>query len=442
MLGERLALDVESDAVHALDELAYELVGAWSEAEGRFLPGEAARIRHEYGDSQTREAMGEIEGLVASGQLFTPAQSGLEPGGPPVFKSLCLHMAHDCNMRCAYCFASAGSFGSERSLMPAATAKQAVDFVAGASGARRNIEIDFFGGEPLLNFAAIKETVEHARAIEHGAGKRFRFTLTTNGLLLAGEAARFANEHMDNLVLSADGRPQVHDAMRKSLAGGGTYAKVVPRLKAAVAARGGKSYYVRGTYTSRNKDFASDVAHLAGLGFSHISVEPAAAPCDPALEFAPEDLGGLLSEYERLASLVRASRLKGRKPINFFHFRLDLDDGPCRARRLKGCGAGFEYAAVAPDGGIYPCHQFAGQPAFRLGDVWSGVTDVGIRDAFREAGGIGKQPCAGCWAKYFCGGGCAANAWHYSHDIAKPNAFYCELQKKRLECAIWLLVNY
>ena len=350
-------------------------------------------------------------------------------------------MAHDCNMRCAYCFASAGSFGSSRSLMPAETAKRAIDFVAASSGPRRNIEIDFFGGEPLLNLGAIKEAVAYARGIEGKAGKRFRFTLTTNGLLLDGEAARFVNENMDNLVLSADGRRHVHDAMRKDLSGGGTYDEVVPRLARAAGARGGKSYYVRGTYTARNKDFAADVLHLASLGFEHISVEPAVSPADPELEFAPGDLAELLAEYERLAAAVHESRAEGRRPIDFFHFNYRADDGPCRARRRKGCGAGYEYAAVAPDGGLYPCHQFAGRPEFRLGDVRQGVTAHGLRDAFRKAGALSAPPCSRCWAKYFCGGGCAANAWHYNRDIAKPNPFYCELQKKRLECAIWLHVK-
>jgi uncharacterized protein len=356
-----------------------------------------------------------------------------------VFKSLCLHMAHDCNMRCAYCFASAGSFGAERGLMPFETARRAIDFVARASGSRRNIEIDFFGGEPLMNFGAVKKTVAYARSIEASAGKRFRFTLTTNGTLLGDEAIEFANEHMDNLVLSIDGRREVNDAVRKTAGGGGTYDEIVPKFKKVLAGRGGKSYYMRGTYTARNTDFSNDALHLADLGFGQISVEPVVAPGDSSLALAKGHLPELLGEYERLAMAMRRRERRG-EGFNFFHFMVDLEGGPCFARRLKGCGAGYEYAAVAPDGGIYPCHQFVGYPQFRLGDVFGGIAALETVRRFQAAHVYAKPKCRECWARYFCGGGCAANAYQSSGGagIKEPDELYCALLKKRVECAIWL----
>lgn len=442
LFSDNIVLDVNSSAVYVFDDISYELLGAWSDDAGAFSRAAEAEVARRRGEAETREAREEIESLISSGQLFSEASPEAELAGIErtfVFKSLCLHMAHDCNMRCAYCFASAGSFGAERGLMPFETARRAIDFVAGASGSRRNIEIDFFGGEPLLNFETVKKTVAYARGIEGRAGKRFRFTLTTNGTLLDGEAAAFANEHMDNLVLSIDGRREVNDAVRKTAGGGGTYDAIVPRFRDVVAGRGGKSYYMRGTYTARNADFASDVLHLADLGFDQISVEPVVAPGDPSLALERGRLPELLREYERLALAMRRREERG-EGFNFFHFMVDMEGGPCAARRLKGCGAGYEYAAVTPDGSIYPCHQFAGNARFRLGDVFGGIGALRTVREFQDANVYAKPKCRACWAKYFCGGGCAASAYQSSGGagISEPDEFYCALLKKRVECAIWL----
>jgi uncharacterized protein len=353
-----------------------------------------------------------------------------------VFKSLCMHMAHDCNMKCAYCFASEGNFGLARELMSFETACAAIDFAVSASASRTNIEIDFFGGEPLLNFDVIKRTVGYARRIESSVNKKFRFTLTTNGLLLNDEIIAFVNENMDNLVLSIDGRREVNDTMRKTLGGAGTHDLVLNNIVKITVGRE-KSWYVRGTYTAYNKDFSEDVLYLADQGFRHISVEPVVSPADRALEFSPGDGEALAIEYEKLAYAMHEREKQG-KPLDFFHFNVDLEEGPCLARLIKGCGAGYEYAAVAPNGDIYPCHQFVGNESFRIGTVKGGITERRVSDAFRQTTIYSKNECRACWAKFFCGGGCAANAWHYNRDITKPNKFYCDLFRKRIECALWL----
>jgi uncharacterized protein len=440
--SDNIVLDVNTNAVYVFDDPSYELLSAWSEDSGAFSRAREAEVAARYGEAETSEAKAEIESLIASGQLFSRGDPDAELEGVEkthVFKSLCLHMAHDCNMRCAYCFASAGSFGMERGLMGAVTAKRAIDFVVGASGGRTNIEIDFFGGEPMLNFGVIKETVRYARDAGRKAGKRFRFTLTTNGTLLDDGAISYINENMDNLVLSIDGRREVNDAARKTVGGGGTYDLILPKFKSVLAGRGGKSYYMRGTYTALNTDFSSDVLHLADQGFDQISVEPVVAPGDAALALDRGHLPELEREYDKLALCMRRRAERG-EGFNFFHFMVDMENGPCFARRIKGCGAGYEYAAVSPDGGIYPCHQFVGVGAYRLGDVFGGITNMGKVREFQAANIHAKPKCRACWAKYFCGGGCAANAYQHSGKIDEPDELYCALLKKRVECAIWL--NY
>ena len=444
LFGSHIVYDANANSLHVFGNVAAGLLGAWREDRGAFdrdaFDHDAVtRIEAEYGPDETAEAMDEIRSLIDDGQLFAPdvkVPDAAELENTYVFKSLCMHLAHDCNMKCAYCFASEGSFGMERGLMSHETACAAIDFVAAASAGRTNIEIDFFGGEPLLNFDILKRVVEYARKNEGKFKKKFRFTLTTNGLLLDDSVIDYVNANMDNLVLSADGRREVNDRLRTGLDGSGTYDRVVEKFLAVTGKRE-SSWYVRGTYTALNKDFARDVLHLADLGFDRLSVEPVVSPADPALGFTPGDLPALSAEYEKLAYAIYERGLQG-KSLDFFHFNVDLKGGPCTARRIKGCGAGYEYAAVTPDGGLYPCHQLAGIGQFRLGDVFDGVTDSEVTARFKDSNIYVKPECRACWAKFLCGGGCAANAWQYSRDIGIPDPFYCGLFRKRMECALWL----
>ena len=391
------------------------------------------------GASESIDAYNEIRDLINEGQLYAPDEA--EPDiasleATYVFKSLCMHLAHDCNMRCAYCFASGGEFGMKRELMSFETARAAIDFITAASPGRTNIEIDFFGGEPLLNFDVMKRVIDYAKESGRISGKNFRFTLTTNALLLDGYKIDYINNNIDNLVLSIDGRRTVHDAARARIDGSGTYGEVVANISSAICNREA-SWYVRGTYTAKNLDFANDVLHLADMGFNRVSIEPVVSPPVPELAFAPRDAAVIAAEYERLAWALYDRDVHG-KPIDFFHFNIDIEGGPCPARRIKGCGAGYEYAAVTPDGGIYPCHQFAGAERFRLGDVFNGVQSDSVTGQFKKSSLYSKSECRACWAKFLCGGGCAANAWLYNGDINKPNDFYCAILRKRMECALWL----
>jgi uncharacterized protein len=439
MFDMNIAYDVNGGSLHVVSDAAAGLIGARSEDGRAFDAGIVCEMERRYGADDVREAAEEINSLIAGGQLFTPEEPAPGPAeleNAYVFKSLCMHLAHDCNMKCAYCFASEGNFGQKRELMSYETACAAIDFISAASNGRTNIEIDFFGGEPLLNYDVLKRVVEYAGKNESVTGKKYHFTLTTNGLLLNDDVIDYVNARMDNLVLSIDGRKQVNDAMRKCLDGSGTYDQITEKFMAVTKKRE-KSWYVRGTYTVKNKDFSNDVLHLADLGFKHLSIEPVVSPMDPSLGFEKDDADDLFSEYEKLVYAIYERRFTG-NPVDFFHFNIDLDSGPCLARRIKGCGAGYEYTAVTPDGGLYPCHQFAGIESFRLGDVFNGVNGRGIDSAFKKTNIYTKNECRNCWAKYFCGGGCAANAWFYNKDIEKPNGFYCALFRKRIECALWL----
>jgi len=439
LFDSNIAFDAETGSLHVMGDAAAALLGAWSPVKRAFDGPAVEKIAREHGCETVGEALDELNALVGDGQLYAPDQDAPGEGAPDsahVFKSLCVHLAHDCNMRCAYCFASDGSYGRSRGLMGADTARAAIDFVTGASAGRTNIEIDFFGGEPLLNFGVLKQTVDYARKSEKVTGKKFRFTLTTNGLLLDDDVINYVNAEMDNLVLSIDGRKEVHDRVRKRPDGTGTYEDIAGRFKKITKDRQ-SSWYVRGTYTVLNRDFSRDVLHLADLGFDRISVEPVVSPQDPALGFTVADLDELGSEYEKLAFALY-ERYKSGRPVDFFHFNIDLEGGPCLARRVKGCGAGYEYAAVAPDGGLYPCHQFAGIDRFRLGSVFRGIENPEVAELFKQTGIYTKADCRACWAKYLCGGGCAANAWYYNQDVGRPDPFYCDLFRKRAECALWL----
>ena len=434
-VGQPMMLDVGSGAVHALDELAYDVLTLWNDRTPKEIKQELA---DKYSAQELDEVIGELHQLEELGQLNTPDDYSdikqlEEPG---IVKSMCLHAAHDCNLRCKYCFAATGDFAmGERKLLPYETGKAALDWLVAHSGKRVNLELDFFGGEPLMNFPVIKRLVEYGRSIEPKYNKRFKFTITTNCVAMTDEIMDFLNAEMSNVVISLDGRPEVHDRMRPTVNGKGSYEIIAEKAKKFVASRGDKEYYVRGTYTAFNKDFGNDVVFLADQGFDQVSVEPVVT--DPACEYAlhESDLPELCAEYERLGQIYMDRRANG-KWFNFFHFMVDLEGGPCLRKRLKGCGAGNEYVAVTPDGDIYPCHQFVGREGYRMGSVLDDTFDRDIQHTFAENTVLNKESCKDCWAKFFCSGGCAANAQAYSGDITKPNPLECALERKRLECAM------
>jgi len=434
-----IVLDVNSGAVHVLDDIAGEVLSCFDE-NGKPTEDEINALRLKYGEDHVTEALSELEALKSEGLLFSsdPYEDTFSADtSPPVVKALCLHMAHDCNLRCKYCFAGEGTYHGTRSKMPAEVAKKAIDFVIANSENRRNIEIDFFGGEPLLNLDVIRETVLYAREREKCTNKRFRFTVTTNGLLLDDETMEYLNNTMDNIVLSLDGRKEINDAMRVRRDGSGCYDAIVPKFQKMVSIRKDKDYYVRGTFTANNLDFSEDVLHMAGLGFDQLSIEPVVLPDGSGPEIKREHLDKIFSEYESLALKISELRKQGKK-INFFHFMLDLEGGPCVAKRLRGCGSGTEYLAVTPQGDLYPCHQFTGVEEFRLGNVFTGIDRQDIVKTFRGLNVYTKKSCRNCWAKFYCSGGCAANAWHFQKDLSGVYEIGCELEKKRVECALWL----
>lgn len=439
MHGVNLALDVNSGAVHVLDDVGFQVLQCYSQ-EGKPVHEKLEKLKEILPEQVILEAMDEIQTLIGEGSLFSadPYEDYLPQWSKKtVVKALCLHIAHDCNLRCKYCFAGTGEYLGERSLMSLEVGKKAIDFLIENSGNRRNLEVDFFGGEPLMNFDVVKEIVHYARSREKDSGKRFRFTLTTNVLLLDKDKRDFINEHMHNVVLSIDGRKAINDAMRQKVDGTGCYDKILPLAKTMVEERGHENYYVRGTFTRYNLDFAEDVLHLADEGFEQISVEPVVASADSGLDIREEDVPRVCAEYERLAKAY-VERRAGGKWFNFFHFMLDLEGGPCIAKRLRGCGSGTEYLAVTPEGDLYPCHQFVGQTQFRLGSVFEGLSENPVRVEFYKSNVYEKTECRTCWAKFYCSGGCAANSWKFNRDIKKPYKVGCELEKKRIECALWI----
>ena len=353
-------------------------------------------------------------------------------------KAMCLHVSHDCNLRCKYCFAQTGDFGGDRMLMKPETGKRAMDFLIKHSANRENLEVDFFGGEPLMAWDTVVETVKYARSIEKQHGKNFRFTITTNGMLLDDEKIDYINKEMSNCVLSLDGRKEVNDNIRPTPNGKGSYDIIVPKYQKLVAGRGTKDYYVRGTFTKYNLDFANDVLHISDLGFEQLSVEPVVT--DPEMPYAitESDLPTIFAEYDRLEKLMEEQKLANNRKFNFFHFMIDLNQGPCAVKRLRGCGCGNEYVAVTPDGDIYPCHQFVGIEEWKMGDIFSDKIDQKIKDYFAGIHIYSKENCGNCWARFYCSGGCNANSFIYEGDVKKPHKLSCELQKKRIECAIAL----
>ncbi len=441
--GIHIAVDVNSGSIHIVDDITNDLLKHYN----KFDRGQIKDIlKDKYSLKEIDEAIDEIKQLEKDERLFTEdifekevSSQNLKRSNP-VVKALCLHIAHDCNLKCKYCFAGEGEYHGDRSLMSAHVGKKALDFLVANSGNRKNLEIDFFGGEPTLNFEVVKEIVLYGRSIEEKYNKNFRFTFTTNGVLLNGDIIEFANKHMNNVVLSIDGRKEVNDNMRKNLAGKGSYDKILPNIKAFVESRDHQNYYVRGTYTANNLDFSEDVFHLADLGFEQISVEPVVAEKDLDYALKEEHIDKLCQEYDKLVDEfnLRVTGENKHPLFNFFHFNLDIDNGSCAVKRIAGCGAGCEYMSVTPNGDLYPCHQFTGLEEFKIGSVFDGIQNNEVMSEFGEINIYSKPECKDCWAKFFCSGGCAANAYQFGGSINSTYEIGCKLQKKRIESAIYI----
>ncbi len=439
--GLNFVLDVNSGAVHLLDDISYAVSGLLDENMGDTCPQGIIDALPDYTADEIREVYDELYELKKAGQLFAQDDyidvSRYIPVNAPV-KALCLHVAHDCNLRCKYCFASTGDFGQGRKIMPPEIAKKAIDFVIARSGVRHNIEVDFFGGEPLMAWDTVTQTVDYARSLEEKYNKKFRFTITTNGLLLDEDKRKYINENMDNCVLSLDGRREVNDEFRKTVAGTGSYDTIVPKFKALVDERDPNlDYYARGTFTSHNLDFAEDVLSIADAGFDRLSVEPVTADPGCGYDLTEDDLPKIEAEYDRLTDIMLERKKEG-KPFTFFHFMVDLDQGPCVVKRLRGCGAGYEYVAVTPDGDIYPCHQFVGKDEFKQGSVLDQSFNMDIAQKFAGMNIYSRPKCQKCWAKFYCSGGCSAANYNMNHDMNDSYDLGCEMERKRLECAIYL----
>ena len=430
--GYDIVLDTCSGSVHSVDDLAYDIIERYPETDEDTLVAEMLeKYRNDptIDEGEVRECIGDVRYLEEHQKLYTPdtyeplaGEFKKRSGG--VIKAMCLHVAHTCNLTCDYCFASQGKYHGDRALMSFEVAKQAMDFLVAHSGTRRNLEVDFFGGEPLMNWEVVKQTVEYCRSIEKAAGKNFRFTLTTNGMLIDDEVIDYCNREMSNVVLSLDGRKEVHDRTRRDYAGKGSWERIVPKFQKMVEARGGKNYYMRGTFTHLNTDFTNDIFQMADLGFRELSMEPVVAK--------PDEL--LATEM-----LDRETRGEG---FTFYHYMIDLKHGPCIYKRISGCGVGTEYMAVTPWGDLYPCHQFVGEEEYKLGDVWNGVQRTDLQDEFRVCNAYAREDCRDCWAKLYCSGGCAANAYHATGSVTGVYDYGCELFRKRLECAIMIQVAH
>ncbi len=446
--GYNIVMDINSGSVHVVDDIVYDiiqliepLVEEGIKDADLIKAAVLSCINVNYAKDQVSEAVDEVLELEKAGQLFAPDlyQDYIFDfkKRQTVVKALCLHIAHDCNLACKYCFAEEGEYHGRRALMSLETGKKALDFLVANSGNRVNLEVDFFGGEPLMNWQVVKDLVEYGRSLEQPHNKKFRFTLTTNGVLLNDEIMEFANKEMSNVVLSIDGRKEVNDQMRPFRGGQGSYDLIVPKFQKVAESRDQMNYYVRGTFTHNNPDFAEDVMHLADLGFQQISVEPVVAKPEEWYAIKEEDLPGLKAEYDKLALELIRRRKEGRG-FNFFHFMIDLEGGPCVAKRLSGCGSGTEYLAVTPWGDLYPCHQFVGQEEFLMGNVEEGIVRTDIRDEFKCCNVYAKEKCKKCFAKFYCSGGCAANSYNFHGNINDAYDVGCELQRKRVECAIMI----
>ena len=445
--GYNIVLDVCSGGVHVVDDVAYDIISLFETTSREDI---LAAMKEKYlgkdGITETdiEECFDDVVSLKDSGKLFAPdtfepMAGHLKAKTSGVIKALCLHIAHTCNLNCSYCFASQGKYHGERAVMSFEVGKQALDFLIANSGSRRNLEVDFFGGEPLVNFQVVKDLVAYARSIEKEHNKNFRFTLTTNGLLIDEDVIEFANRECHNVVLSLDGRKEIHDRFRVDYAGTGSWDRIVPKFQQLVEARNGQGYYMRGTFTHANPDFLKDIQVMLDLGFNELSMEPVvAAPDDPSA-LTEEDKAIVMEQYEKLAMLMLDKDKEG-KPFTFYHYMIDLTGGPCIYKRISGCGSGTEYMAVTPWGDLYPCHQFVGEEKFKLGDVWNGVDNTEIQNEFLECNVYARPECRDCWARLYCSGGCAANAYHATGSVKGVYKYGCDLFRKRMECAIMVAI--
>ncbi|MBR2956303.1 MAG: thioether cross-link-forming SCIFF peptide maturase [Clostridia bacterium] len=442
--GLGVVVDVFSGAIHLVDDLAYDLISMYeSSSKDQIVDTLADKYSHEgVCREEIEECYHDVTSLKEDGKLFSPdtfasISTKLKEKTSGVVKALCLHVAHSCNLNCSYCFASQGKYSGERAIMSEEVGKRALDFLIENSGTRHNLEVDFFGGEPLMNFDVVKNLVAYARQREKETGKNFRFTLTTNGVLIDDDVIDFANREMSNVVLSLDGRKEIHDRFRVDYAGKGSFDKIVPKFQKLVEARGGKDYYMRGTFTHANPDFVNDIRTMLDLGFNELSMEPVVcAPDDPSA-LTDGDLEIVMKQYEELAHLMLERRSQG-KPFTFYHYMIDLSGGPCIYKRVSGCGSGTEYMAVTPWGDLYPCHQFVGDEKFKLGDIYNGVTNTDLQNEFKKCNVYAHPECSDCWAKLYCSGGCAANAYHATGSITGIYESGCKLFRKRMECAIFI----
>lgn len=441
--GFNIVLDTYSGAVHCVDDLSYDIIGLYEQKDKEEIKKAMLEKYKELNQADFEETMKEIEKLKEEGKLFSKdiyEGKNLDlKKRDTVVKALCLHIAHTCNLNCEYCFAGQGKYHGEDALMSFEVGKQAIDFLVKNSGTRKNLEVDFFGGEPLVNFDVVKQIVEYARSIEKENNKHFRFTLTTNGVLLNDDVIDFLNKEMNNVVLSLDGRKEVHDRLRKNINGDGSYDIIVPKFKKFVEKRGNKEYYMRGTFTRNNLDFTNDIFHMADLGFSELSMEPVVSKPDTDYALREEDLDKIYEQYEILAKEMIKRKKQG-NPFTFYHYMIDLSGGPCIYKRITGCGSGTEYLAVTPSGDFYPCHQFVGDKKFLMGNVRDGVTNTELRDEFKMCNAYSRKECKDCWAKLYCSGGCSANAYHATGSINNVYEYGCKLFKKRIECAIMVKV--
>ena len=442
--GYNIVLDVCSGGVHVVDEVAYDII-AMFETHSREEVLRAMGSKYpSLTEAELEECYAQVESLKDAGKLFAPDTFGpmagqLKQKTAGVVKALCLHVAHTCNLNCSYCFASQGKYHGERAMMSFEVGKRALDFLIENSGTRKNLEVDFFGGEPLMNFQVVKDLVAYARSIEQEKGKRFRFTLTTNGVLVDDDVIEWANQECSNVVLSLDGRKEVHDRFRVDYAGNGSWEKIVPKFQKFVQARGGKDYYMRGTFTHNNPDFLKDIQQMLDLGFTELSMEPVVCAAGDPSALTEEDLPIVMEQYEKLAELMLERDREGR-PFTFYHYMIDLTGGPCIYKRISGCGSGTEYMAVTPWGDLYPCHQFVGEERFRLGNIWDGVTNTEVQGEFAACNVYAHPECRDCWARLYCSGGCASNAYHATGSVTGVYEYGCKLFRKRMECAIMVAV--
>ncbi len=444
--GYNLVLDSVSGAIHSVDDVAYDMIKDYKNKDKATLIGELLSKYNDRSDVTSDEleaCFSDIEYLVEEKQLFTPdtyeTLAKNYKNNSNVIKALCFHIAHTCNLNCEYCFASQGNYKGDRALMSFEVGKRAIDFLIENSGSRRNLEVDFFGGEPLMNWQTVKDIVAYARSVEKAHNKNFRFTLTTNGISIDDDVIEFSNKEMHNVVLSLDGRKEVHDHLRKDYKNRGSYDVIVPKFQEFVEKRNGKGYYMRGTFTHNNPDFTNDILHMLDLGFTELSMEPVVASEGDAYALTKEDLPILFEQYELLAKEMMKRKKEG-KPFSFYHYNIDLTNGPCVYKRITGCGSGTEYMAVTPWGELFPCHQFVGDEKYSLGNIFDGVSNLDAQDEFRSCNIYTKEECVTCWANLYCSGGCPANAFHATGDINGIYEYGCELFKKRIECAIMMQV--